>query len=158
MNSSKIHITKSGALNLQKELEQLWKVERPKLTQAVAEAAAMGDRSENAEYIFGKKKLREIDKRIRWLQKRLDEVIIVEERPVNTEKIFFGAHVKLKNNLGKILEYQIVGPDELDIMQNLITLSSPIGQALKGRQKGDIVEVKLPKGPFKFEVLDIWYD
>ena len=110
------------------------------------------------EYIYGKKKLREIDKRVRWLQKRLDNLTVVEQKPENQDKIFFGAYVRLRNNDHKEEIYQIVGPDDLDIEKNMITLASPVGRALKGREKGDDIKIKLPEGNRKLKVLEISYD
>src|SRR5512134_3592717 len=108
----KVHITPEGAAKLQEELERLWRVERPRVTREVTAAAALGDRSENAEYIYGKKRLREIDRRIRFLSKRLDEVTIVSEAPTDPSRAFFGAYVTLEDDDGHEVTYRIVGPDE----------------------------------------------
>src|SRR6201997_3013869 len=107
-------ITAEGARRLREELDQLWRVERPKVTQAVAEAAAQGDRSENAEYIYGKRRLREIDSRVRFLRKRLDGMLIVSAPPADTRRVFFGAWVSLEAEDGTESRYRIVGPDEFD--------------------------------------------
>src|SRR4030066_2380908 len=109
------YITPQGAQRLREELDHLWRVKRPQVTQAVSEAAAQGDRSENAEYIYGKKQLREIDQRIRFLQKRLDELVVVDRQPDDANRVFFGAWVRLENEAGKVAEYRIVGPDEFDL-------------------------------------------
>ena len=106
---------------LQAELHQLWKVERPVITQSVSEAAAQGDRSENAEYIYGKKRLREIDSRVRYLSKRLKEMTVVSQPPTNQDKIYFGAIVTLEDEEGNTLKYKIVGPDEFDVNQKKIS-------------------------------------
>src|SRR5256885_2724506 len=105
------YITPEGARRLNKELDELWKMERPRVTQAVAEAAAQGDRSENAEYTYGKRRLREIDSRVRFLRKRLDGMVIVNDPPSDTKRVFFGAWVMLESDDGKEAVYRIVGPD-----------------------------------------------
>ncbi len=153
----KSYITPEGAKKLQEELNTLWKVERPKVTQAVADAAAMGDRSENAEYIYGKKRLRQIDSRVRWLKNRLNTLEIVDRAPKDQNTVFFGAFVKLKRPDGSTISYQIVGPDELDISKNMITLASPLGKALKGRKTGDSISIPLPNGKTTFTIIDIHY-
>ena len=111
----KIYITPEGAKKLQEEIVDLWKVQRPQVTQAVSEAAAMGDRSENADYIYGKKKLREIDERIRQLKKKLENVEIVSAKPQDTNKVLFGAYVRLQNRKGDTTDFRIVGPDDFDL-------------------------------------------
>ena len=131
------YITKEGEEFLKEELNHLWRVERPQVTQSVSEAAALGDRSENAEYIYGKKRLREIDRRVRYLTNRLEEVKIVSQPPKNRAKIYFGAFVKLKNDQGDIANYRLVGPDEIQPKKGLISVDSPVGRALLGKKKGD---------------------
>ena len=131
------YITKEGEEFLKEELNHLWRIERPQVTQSVSEAAALGDRSENAEYIYGKKRLREIDRRVRYLTKRLEEVQIVSQPPKNRAKIYFGAFVKLKNDQGNIASYRLVGPDEIQPKKGFISVDSPVGRALLGKQKGD---------------------
>src|SRR5690242_21132012 len=111
---AKHYITPDGAKRLRSELEQLWTVERPRVTQEVADAAAQGDRSENAEYIYGKRRLREIDRRVRFLSKRLDDLTVVSEAPTDASRVFFGAWVTLEDEDGKRVKYRIVGPDESD--------------------------------------------
>ena len=113
----KIHITPDGAQALRTELSTLWRVTRPEVTQAVKEAAALGDRSENADYIYGKKRLREIDKRIRYLQKRLDDLEVVDRIPTETDRVFFGAWVRLEDESGQESTLRIVGVDELDLVR-----------------------------------------
>ena len=105
------YITPEGAQRLRVELDWLWRVQRPQVTQAVSEAAAQGDRSENAEYIYGKKQLREIDRRIRFLTKRLDTLVVVDRVPAETRRVFFGAWVRLESDAGEVCVYRIVGPD-----------------------------------------------
>src|SRR5512134_996057 len=118
----KSYITPDGAKKLRTELEQLWTVERPRVTREVAAAAAQGDRSENAEYIYGKKRLREIDRRIEFLTKRLEELTVVRPDPAQAGRVFFGARVDLEDENGDAAEYQIVGPDEFDVAAGRISM------------------------------------
>jgi transcription elongation factor GreB len=148
------YITPQGYRRLQEELEHLWKVERPKITAEVAAAAALGDRSENAEYIYGKKKLREIDRRIRFLSKRLDSLVVVE--PVlETDRVVFGCRVTVEDEDGNESTYRIVGPDELDVRNGAISVDSPLGRALLGKAVGDEVTVHRPKGTVDLVVVRI---
>src|SRR5580765_2159994 len=124
------YITAQGAARLRSELEHLWSVERPAVTQAVSEAAAQGDRSENADYIYGKRRLREIDSRVRFLRKRLDGMVIVDEAPSDPRRVFFGAWVTLESQDGAESCYRIVGPDEFDMAPAYISMDSPLGRAL----------------------------
>lgn len=151
------YITPEGAQRLRDEFEFLWKVERPRVTQAVSDAAAEGDRSENAEYIYGKKRLREIDRRVRFLIKRLDVLTVVEEQPERRGRIFFGAWVRLENEDGDELVYRLVGPDEFDGGKGYISIDSPMGKALLGKQEGDEVVVNRPAGVATFTILDVSY-
>jgi len=151
------HITSEGHKRLSKELSYLWKVKRPQVTQAVAEAAAMGDRSENAEYIYGKKQLRQIDSRMRFLTKRLSELIVVDRIPDDTSKVFFGAWVEVEDTDGNVYRYRIVGPDEIDPGRNFISIDSPMAKALLGRAEGDEVVVSRPNGTAAFLVTSIHY-
>lgn len=152
------YITPEGKKCLTDELNHLWKVKRPKVTQAVAEAAAMGDRSENAEYIYGKKMLREIDARIRFLTKRLDALVVVDRKPDNDSQIFFGAWVRLEDKEGEVFEYRIVGPDELDPDKGFISIDSPMAQALLRKSGGDEVTVQRPKGKAVFTIIEVSYE
>src|SRR6185312_2664789 len=127
------YITPAGASRLNKELDELWKVERPRVTQAVSEAAAQGDRSENAEYTYGKKRLREIDRRVRFLRKRLDGMVIVDKPPSDPRRVFFGAWVTVEAADGAQSHYRIVGPDEFDREPGYISMDSPLGRALLRR-------------------------
>jgi len=154
---SSAYITPQGARRLRDELDHLWRVKRPQVTQAVSEAAALGDRSENAEYIYGKKQLREIDRRIRFLQKRLDELVIVDRAPSDTSRVFFGAWVRLETDDGEVTEYRIVGPDEFDPATGLISIDSPLARALLKRAVDDEVTVTLPRGKTVYTILDIRY-
>jgi len=151
------YITPEGARKMRDELEQLWSVERPRVTQEVADAAAQGDRSENAEYIYGKRRLREIDRRVRFLSKRLDEVVVVSEPPSDPSRVFFGAWVKLEDEDGDEAEYRIVGPDEFDLDRGWISLDSPVAKALMGKREGDEVIVRRPKGEVTYTVLEVRY-
>ena len=154
---SSAYITPEGARRLRDELDHLWRVKRPQVTQAVSEAAAQGDRSENAEYIYGKKQLREIDRRIRFLQKRLDELVVVERAPSDTSRVFFGAWIRLETDDGEVTEYRIVGPDEFDLEKGLISIDSPLARALLKRAVDDEVTVTLPRGKTVYTILDIRY-
>jgi len=152
------YITPEGAKKLQEEVHQLWNVERPRVTREVSEAAAQGDRSENAEYIYGKKRLREIDRRVRFLIKRLEEVEIVQPGEVgDTNRIFFGAWVTLEDEAGEAHRYRLVGPDEIDTQSGRLSVQSPLGRVLLGKQAGDEVTVQRPAGRATFEVISISY-
>ena len=155
---AKRYVTREGYQRLAAELEQLWKSERPRVTREVSEAAALGDRSENAEYIFGKKKLREIDRRIRFLSKRLDELVVVEAPPEQRGRVYFGAFVELEDEAGERLVVRVVGPDEFDVAAGRISLASPLGRALIGRQEGDEFSFQRPKGAVRYTVLRIRYE
>lgn len=152
------YITAQGKNNLLEEYDYLWRKKRPKVTQSVREAAAQGDRSENAEYIYGKKQLREIDSRLRFLKKRLDVIQVVDQRPDHEDKIFFGAFVQLENEQGELLEYQIVGADEIDLKRGKISIDSPLARALLGRTAGDEVIFQGPKGELEYYIEAIRYD
>jgi transcription elongation factor GreB len=149
------YLTPEGFEKLRAELKLLLNEERPKVVKAVNEAAALGDRSENAEYIYGKRRLREIDRRIRFLQKRLDNVEIISESSVDNSTIRFGSYVLLESEGGTLRHLQIVGQDELDPGLGRITHSSPLGRALLGRREGDVVEFVRPSGPTHLTVLKV---
>jgi transcription elongation factor GreB len=151
------YITPEGAARLRAELHQLWRVERPVVTQAVSEAAAMGDRSENADYIYGKKRLREIDRRVRYLQKRIADFKIVERPPDDPGRVFFGAWVQLEDDDGRVHTYRIVGSDEFDAGNGYISIDSPLARSLLRKSAGDEVKVSLPKGETVFTVLAVQY-
>ncbi len=153
----KSYITPDGAKRLRTELEQLWTVERPRVTQEVADAAAQGDRSENAEYIYGKRRLREIDRRVRFLSKRLDVLTIVDEAPSDGKRVFFGAWVTLEDEDGNEVTYRIVGPDESDVDKGWISMEAPVAMALLGKRDGDDVVVRRPKGDITFTIVGIRY-
>ena len=151
------YITRAGYRRLQEELEGLWRGERPRVTAEVAAAAALGDRSENAEYIYGKKRLREIDRRIEWLARRIDEVKVVVPEPSQEGKVFFGARVILEDEDGVETTYRIVGTDEIDLSRGWISVDSPIARALLGKAVGQEITVVRPKGPKEYTVVAISY-
>ncbi|MDO4698696.1 MAG: transcription elongation factor GreB [Pasteurellaceae bacterium] len=152
------HITRQGWQALDQELKYLWKEERPKVTQAVSDAAALGDRSENAEYIYGKRRLREIDRRVRFLSKRLEVLQIVDYHPNQEGKIFFGAWVELETEDGELRRHRIVGTDEFDPAKNWISVDSPVARALIGKQVDDEISVETPSGKIHFYINKIWYE
>jgi transcription elongation factor GreB len=154
---AKHYITPDGAKRLRSELEQLWTIERPRVTQEVADAAAQGDRSENAEYIYGKRRLREIDRRVRFLSKRLDELTVVGETPSDASRVFFGAYVTLEDDGGTEVTYRIVGPDETDVDKGWISMEAPVAKALMGKRDGDEVTVRRPKGDISYTITGIRY-
>lgn len=151
------YITQEGAQALLAELKYLWKEKRPAVTETVREAAAQGDRSENAEYIYGKKQLREIDRRVRYLEKRLDVCTVVDRFPSDQERVFFGAWVTLEDETGNIKEYRIVGPDELDHNPNYISIDSPVARALLKKQEGDEVVIRLAGGEKTYLIDSVEY-
>jgi transcription elongation factor GreB len=158
MADKSVYITPEGFRKLQDELDHLWRVERPKVTEAVAKAAALGDRSENADYIYGKKRLREIDSRLRFLHKRIDALVVVARPPDEQDKVYFGAWVTLEDQEGEERTYRVVGPDEFDPDRGFISMDSPLGRAVLGRETGDEVTVRRPKGPATFTLLDVRYE
>lgn len=152
------YITRAGWKALDQELKFLWREERPKVTQAVSDAAALGDRSENAEYIYGKRRLREIDRRVRFLTKRLEVLQIVDYHPAQEGKIFFGAWVELENEEGELKCYRIVGCDEFDPSKQWISVDSPVARALIGKPVDEEVVVDTPQGKVTYFINRIWYD
>ena len=152
------YVTPEGARRLRAELDELWRVERPAVTQAVAEAAAQGDRSENAEYIYGKRRLREIDRRVRFLRGRLDSMVIVSQAPADQSRIFFGAWVTVVDLAGAVRRHRIVGPDEFDQGAGYISMDSPLGRALLGKRVGDELEIELPTGAASVKIEAIEYE
>ncbi len=154
---SSAYITPEGARRLREELAHLWQVKRPQVTQAVADAAALGDRSENAEYIYGKKQLRQIDRRIRYLQKRLDALTVVDRTPDDPRRVFFGAWVRLEDDDGTAHDYRIVGPDELDLSAGWISIDSPLARALLKKTVDDEVMVPAPGGQTRYTIVAVSY-
>ena len=151
------YITPEGEQRLREELHQLWKVERPVVTNAVHEAAKNGDRSENGDYIYGKRRLREIDSRVRFLNKRLDELKVVDRPPDNPDKIYFGAWVSLEDEAGKEQRWRIVGPDEFNLAQHLLSMDSPMARSLLGKGLDDEITVSSPSGEQVYYVTEISY-
>lgn len=152
-------ITPEGHKALRDELDHLWRVRRPEVTRAVSEAAAMGDRSENAEYIYGKKLLREIDQRVRFLVKRLEELKVVDTRPTDPSRIFFGAWVVIEEaDSGELLCLRLVGPDETDAAKGWISIDAPMARALLKKTVDDEVQVDRPAGRGTFYVVSVSYD
>lgn len=150
------YITAPGYRQLQQELKDLWS-RRAETTKALSAAAAEGDRSENAEYIYRKKELREIDRRVRYLQKRLPDLKIVDQPPSDPRRIYFGAVVTLEDSVGKLHRYRIVGPDEFDPQRGWISMDAPLAQALRGRSIDDEVKVETPQGTRDYWVVEVGY-
>jgi transcription elongation factor GreB len=151
------YITPEGKKCLSDEFEVLWREKRPEVTAALAAAAAEGDRSENAEYIYRKKQLREIDARIHHLKDRLEHIKVVDSKPDDESRVFFGAWVRLEDEEGNVSEFRIVGPDEFDAAQNLISMDAPMAKALMKKAEGDEVMVKRPKGDMVFTIVKVQY-
>lgn len=152
------YITADGAAALRAELKQLWEVERPQVTNVVHEAAKNGDRSENGDYIYGKRRLAEIDRRVRYLTKRLEVLKIVNEKPTDHSKVYFGARVELENEDGALESWRIVGPDEFDPSAGTISMDSPLARALLGKRLDDEVLVNIPEGQRALFITAIQYD
>ena len=152
-------ITRAGFERLRAELDELWRVRRPEVVKALAAAAAEGDRSENAEYTYRKKQLGEIDRRVRYLSKRLEVLKVAEGRPSDLEAVFFGAWIEIEHcDSGDCRRYRIVGPDETDAKSGHISVDSPLARALLRRRLDDEVEVHLPAGPARYTIIAITYD
>jgi transcription elongation factor GreB len=152
-----VYITREGAKRLQNELADLLRKQRPVVVQDVADAAAQGDRSENAEYIYGKKKLREIDRRIHWLTKRLETATVVEPRTDGVKAAFFGAYVEVEDEDCVRSTYRIVGEDEIDLDKGHISWRSPLGRSLLKRSEGDVVVFRRPSGEVELTIVSIRY-
>lgn len=157
MGDDRSYITPEGAKKLAAELDQLLNRERPRIVEEVSVAAADGDRSENAAYIYGKKRLREIDRRLRFLTKRLESAVVVSETSGRTDQVFFGAWVAVEGEDGERREYRIVGEDEVDPNVGKISWRSPLGRALLKRKKGDEVTVRRPAGETQVTIVGIRY-
>jgi transcription elongation factor GreB len=151
------YITPEGKARMEEELRYLWKEKRPAVTRSVSEAAAQGDRSENAEYIYGKKQLREIDARVRFLSKRLDDMVVVDRIPQDRTTVFFGAWVELEDEQGEVRHYRIVGPDEFDAKNGLISVDSPLAKALLNKREGDDIFVQGPNGNMEYYLNRVQY-
>jgi transcription elongation factor GreB len=152
------YITPAGRQRLNDELDRLWRVDRPKLVDTIAWAASNGDRSENGDYIYGKRKLREIDRRIRFLGKRLDSAVLVDNAGKEHERVYFGATVTVLDGSGAERTVSIVGVDEFDPGRGRVSWISPIATALMKASVGDVVTVRTPRGPEELEVVAIRYD
>lgn len=153
--SEAFYITREGAKRLQEELAALHATARPKIVVEVADAAAQGDRSENAEYIYGKKKLREIDRRIHWLTRRLESVTVVDSQTGPTSVVYFGTYVDVEDEDGDLATYRIVGEDEINLDQGAISWRSPIGRSLLKKRVGDLVVVTRPRGQAELTIVAI---
>ena len=152
-------ITRGGHDRLKAELDELWRVKRPEVVRALAAAAAEGDRSENAEYTYRKKQLGEIDRRVRYLSKRVPALKVVEQAPSDPEAVFFGAWVELERvDNGEVVRYRIVGPDETDAQAGWISIASPLARALLKKRIDDELESQLPGGPARFAIISVEYD
>jgi transcription elongation factor GreB len=156
MNQNRL-ISQEGMEKLRQEWEELFREERPRLLLEIAAAAEQGDRSENAEYIYGKKRLREIDKRLRQLDAKISGSTVVEGNRRLTDSIVFGARVHLKKQDGKEWIVQIVGVDEIDPIEGKISMDSPMGKALMGKSKTASIEVLTPRGPVVYEIMAVDY-
>jgi transcription elongation factor GreB len=152
-----VYITRQGARKLQDELSGLLWKQRPAIVQEVADAAAQGDRSENAEYIYGKKKLREIDRRIHWLTKRLETATVVDPRTDGAATVYFGAYVEVEDEDGQRSTYRIVGEDEIDLKSGHISWRSPLGRSLLKRVAGDTIRLQRPSGEVELVVVTVRY-
>ncbi len=150
------YITFVGMRALEAEQKSIW-LRRREVVAALSAAAAEGDRSENAEYIYRKKELRELDRRIRYLQKRLPELNVVAEKPASSERVFFGATVRLEDEDEAVVSYRIVGPDEFDREESYISVDSPLAQSLLKRELGDEVKVEVPSGQLIYTIVGITY-
>jgi transcription elongation factor GreB len=151
-------ITRAGFERLRAELGDLWRVRRPDVVRALSEAAAEGDRSENAEYQYRKKQLGEIDRRVRYLSKRLEKLQVVEQVPSDPAAIYFGAWIALeREDTGEVLRYRIVGPDEIDAATGWISIDSPLARAALKKRVDDSFEAPLPTGTARFAVLGVAY-
>ena len=151
------YITREGYDRLKAEYHALFNVRRPEVVRALSAAAAEGDRSENAEYIYRKKELREIDRRVRYLQLRIPDLKVVDSKPTEPSRVFFGAWVELADAQGETKTYRIVGPDETDASQGNISVDSPLARALLKRAEGDVVNVQLPGGESEIEIVKVSY-
>ena len=152
-------ITREGHDRLKHELDDLWRVRRPEVVKALAAAAAEGDRSENAEYTYRKKQLGEIDRRVRYLSKRLETLRVVDTAPSDSEAVFFGAQVELEHAVsGETSRYRIVGPDETDAKRGWISVDSPLARAMLKKRVDDEFEAQLPGGLQRFFIVNVAYD
>ena len=152
------HITPEGFRRIAAEHERIWSVLRPRVVAEVEAAAALGDRSENAEYLYGKKKLRELDHRLRQLSERMDSLTVVEPRPHPSGRAYFGAWVTVEHDDGQERTYRLVGPDETDARAGLISVEAPLGRALLGKREGDVAVVQRPAGTVELTVVEVGWE
>ena len=150
-------ITRAGFEALRRELDELWHQRRPEVVKALAAAAAEGDRSENAEYTYRKKQLAEIDRRVRYLSKRLPALRVIEQTPVRSDTVYFGALVEIVDESCAHRRLRLVGPDETDAKRHWVSIDSPLARALLGKHVGDECEAQLPEGARRYRILDIGY-
>ena len=151
-------ITPQGHARLKAELDELWRQRRPEVVKALAAAAAEGDRSENAEYTYRKKQLGEIDRRVRYLSKRLEALRVVDARPSDPDAVFFGATVELENvATGQTHVYRIVGPDETDAQRGWISIDAPLARAMLKKRVDDEFQAMLPGGAVRFAIVEVSY-
>ena len=151
-------VTREGHVRLKAEIDDLWRVRRPEVVRALAAAAAEGDRSENAEYSYRKKQLGEIDRRVRYLAKRLETLRVVDAAPSDPEAVYFGAVVDVEDaDSGEPARYRIVGPDETDAKRGWISIDSPLARALLKKRIDDEVEAQLPGGPRRYVIVAVAY-
>jgi len=151
------YITRQGADNLKAQLSELWRLRRTDVVPALSAAAAEGDRSENAEYIYRKRQLAEIDRKIRYISRRLEVIQVVDRPPAHRDRVFFGAWVGVEDEEGKYHEYRIVGADETDAAGGFISVDSPLARALLGRMPGDTVTVELPERSAEYLLIGVHY-
>lgn len=152
------YVTPEGEAALRAELHALWKIERPEVTKAVSAAAANGDRSENGDYIYGKKRLREIDSRVRFLRKRLDALQVIGSPLGDKTKVWFGAWVTVENESGEVQEWRIVGPDEFNLTAAKISCDSPLARGLLGKEVDTEIEMETPSGIARWTLVSIRYE
>lgn len=149
------YITPQGFAAIAGEHQEIWTTLRPRIVAEVEAAAALGDRSENAEYLYGKKKLRELDRRLRFLSEKMDSLTVLQPTPHPSGRAFFGAWVTVEQDDGEVRTWRLVGPDEFDVARGLLSVDSPLGRALLGKGAGDVVTVQRPAGPAEVTVLEI---
>ena len=152
------YITPEGFRRLAEEHGRIWTVLRPKIVREVEAAAALGDRSENAEYLYGKRKLRELDRRLRELSQLMDALTVVEPRPHPSGRAYFGAWVTVEDEKGEERTYRLVGPDEFDLDRGLLSVDAPLGRSLLGRKDGDLVSVTRPAGRVELTVVAVSWE
>ena len=152
------YITPEGFRRISEEHQHIWTVSRPRVVAEVEAAAALGDRSENAEYVYGKKKLRELDRRLRHLSERMDSLTVVAPTPHSSGRAYFGAWVTVEQEDGEEARYRLVGPDEFDVEAGLISVNAPFGRALLGKRVGDVAVVKRPAGTTEVTVVAIGWE